>query len=543
MSHNDIKTHFTAGDKNSNIDGKIELLTERRVCGNITVQIKTYPQKYYGQSKFDFPTSIFGYAKSCPIELVFLFAVDDKDNCAYWKHIDKGLIIKNEDKFAQETITIHFEDNEIISKDNIEDTVKRWKSLYEKTCELISRAEIIGEENEKFRTQLEKFQNPNFTFCKDYVIKLQRFIDKYNYLLDYEFNYLKKHYFSNPWKIAITVFEYGLKEISYILYNIKNGENGLLIREIPIEKVKEFTDFVVMSKNCQQNDINDNPEKYAIKLIQEKVMELMEKKSILFLTEDISIEYIFDFIKQEGSYLKIKPEDSYDLIPLKEYVENSFPNLDANIPFYLSVGNKRININILYDCILFLLDKGFTFIYRPYPSNEYSGQTGFVSDFYTPELAFKKVKFLYDSMSSLLDAYLIAAFPYLRNMISFYDGYDLLLVNLTYADGIVEKWSQNHQIVVYYLRLCEGRIRAPELITSLNFDSVIYSKNNISNQQSMMDCFYSHKKLSFHEEQFEIMKQEGVDFSIFVGDYYIHNMLYKYLTDRFRGYFDTLIKE
>jgi hypothetical protein len=542
LSHEDIKTHFSLNDKTANTDGKIELLTDRLICGNITVQIKTYPPKYYGKSKYDFPTSIFGYAKNCPIELVFLIAVDTQHNTAYWKYIDKSLIIKHEDKHHQDEITIYFEENEIIIRENIDETIRRWKVLYKNTSDLINQVEDINNENELFKIQLKKYQNSDFTIQGDYIIKLQIFIDKYNHLLDFDYNYIKRHYYSNPWKIAVVIFEYGLNEISYIIHKIEYGENGLLVREIPKDQVEGFTNFSVMYRNCTENAINENPEKYALKLIQEKVLEMLENKTVLFLTEDTANEYIFDFIINEGKYLGFKQEETYDLIPLKEKVQEKYPQITSITSLSIMISNKRININIFYDCILFLIEKGFTSIHRPYPSKGNFGKTGFVSDFYSSDLAFKKVKFLYELLPSLFDAYMITAFPYLRNNISFYDGYDLILVNLSYYDGAPNNYTQNHQIVIYYLRLCEGRIRAPELVTSLNFDSVIYSKNNISNQQSMMDCFYSHKKISFHEDKFEIMKQEGVDFSIFIGDYYIHNMLYKYLTDRFKGYFDTLNK-
>lgn len=189
LSHEDIKTHFSLNDKTANTDGKIELLTDRLICGNITVQIKTYPPKYYGKSKYDFPTSIFGYAKNCPIELVFLIAVDTQHNTAYWKYIDKSLIIKHEDKHHQDEITIYFEENEIIIRENIDETIRRWKVLYKNTSDLINQVEDINNENELFKIQLKKYQNPDFTIQGDYIIKLQIFIDKYNHLLDFDYNY------------------------------------------------------------------------------------------------------------------------------------------------------------------------------------------------------------------------------------------------------------------------------------------------------------------------------------------------------------------
>jgi hypothetical protein len=194
----------------------------------------------------------------------------------------------------------------------------------------------------------------------------------------------------------------------------------------------------------------------------------------------------------------------------------------------------------LYDSILFLIDKGFTFIHKPYPEKGNKRKTGFVSDYYTSDLAFRKVKYLYELMPSLFDAYMITAFPYLRNNISFYNGYDLILVNLIYNEGTSNKFTQNHQIVVYYLRLCEGKIKLPKLVVALNYQLDIFHENNISNYISMMEHFSSLKKIVYHGEKFEIMIQEGVDTSIFFGDNFIHNMLYKYLTDRFKNYFNSI---
>jgi hypothetical protein len=539
LSHPDIKTHFSLNDKIANTDGKIELLTDRLICGNITVQIKTYPKKYYGKSKYDFPTSIFGYAESCPIELVFLIAVDTQHNIAYWKNIDKSLIIKHEDKYEQDEITIHFEENEIINRGNIDETITRWKELYKNTSDLINQVEEINYENEQFKIQLKKYQNPDFTIRKEYIIKLQKFIDKYNHLLDFEYNYIKRHHYLNPWKIAIVIFEYGLNEISYIIHKIEFGENGFLVKEIPIDQVKDFTNYSVMYRNCSENSINDDPEKYAFKLIQDKVIEMLENKTVLFLTEDTAIEYIFDFITKEGHYLGIKQEVTYDLTPLIDILNEKYPNVSEITPVYVIIGKHRSNLNIFYDCIKFLIEKGFTFIYRPYPPKEHFGKTGFVSDFYTPDLAFKKVKFIYELLPSLFDAYMITAFPYLRNYISFFDGYDLILVNLSYFNGAPNNYGQDHQIVICYLRLCEGRVKLPELDISLNYQSGIYLENSITSYDSMVECFYIHKKINHQGEKFEIMKMGGENISSLFEEYYIHNMLYKYLTERFKGYFET----
>lgn len=540
LSHSDIKTHFTISDKIANVDGKIELMTDRRIFGNITVQIKTYPTKYYGQSKYDFPTSIFGYAQRCSNEVVFLFAVNRKEKIAYWKYIDKSLIAKYEDKSSQKKVTIHFEENEIVHRGNIDEIVKRWKELHKKTCNLIIQTEEISQENVQLKVQLEKYQNPTFTIGRGNIIKLQRFIDEYNYLLDYEYNYIKHHYYSNAWKIGIVVFEYGLKELSYIIHKIESGENGLLIKEIPVDRVKYFTNYSVMSRNCRENAINDNPEKYALKLIQERVKELLEYKSVLFLTEETATEYIFDFLRTECNHINIKQQESYELIPLKAIIENKYPRISAKIPCVSMNGNRCININNLYESIQFLINKGNTNINMLYPAIDQHVKTGFVSDWYTPDQALKKVKFVYELLPSLFDAYMITVFPYLKDRILLFSGYDIILVNLIYFDGVADEYNQNHQIVLNYLDLSNKMNVLPDLIISLNYDSDIYRENEISNINSMNKYFFTDKPILYNGGKYKVMKQERVNITLFFSNYCIHNILYKYLGDRFKDYFEVI---
>lgn len=536
LYHSDIKTHFTINDKTANTDGKIELMTDRRIFGNITVQIKTYPTKYYGQSKFDFPTSIFGYAKNCPIEVVFLIAVDSQENIAYWKHIDKPLISKQQEKSNQETITIHFDQDEIVNKENIDSTVKRWKELYQQRCNLILRNEEINKKNEQLTNQLEKFQDPSFSISKDDVIRIQKFIDTYNHLLDYEYQSIKSLYFSNAWKMGIAVFEYEDDKLSYVIHEIRYGENSLLIKEIPAERIKDYINYTLVYRSCIKNAIKENPENYAFTLIQMKIKDIIENKKIIFLTEETAIEFIFDFIAQNTNSIKIKKEESYELISLKTSLEEKFPLIGTRISYISINNNKNVNVNNIYDCIQFLVNGGNTTIKRLYPGKGHYGNTGFVSDFYSSDLAFEKVRIIYKIIPSLFDAFMITVFPSLRDKITFFDGYDLILVNLIYQDGEPNNYYQNHQIVLYYLELSNKSNIVPDLIVSYNFDSDLFRANNISKESSINELFDLGKMIIYHGKKYKLRRLEGADINILYDNYCIHNLLYHYLKRRFKDY-------
>ena len=530
LSHYDIKTHFTQNDKNANIDGRIELMTDRRVYGNITVQIKTYPKKYFGRSKYDFPISLFGYAQQCLNEVVFLFAVNSQDNISYWKHIDNSLIRKYEGKNLQKSIAIHFEDNEVVNKCNIGETVKRWKELFKKKCDLIIQTEAINQENEDLKAQIEKYQDPTFTFALGSVIKLQRFIDMYNYLLDYEYNVVKRIYFPDAWKIGIAVFEYQTKGLSYIIHKIKYGGNGLLIKEIPVGNIKSFTNSSTISRNSRVNAIEDDPDKYALSLVQGKVKELLKSKSVLFLTKEIATEYVFDFINQDGKYININQEESYELIPLKVLLEEKYPQLCERIPIVLVSRIGQIEINNFYKCIQFLVNGGIAKIDGIYPKKGKYGRTGYVSDWYSPALAFEKVKFVYKLLPSLFDEYIVNVFQKLSDTIKFFDGYDLILVNLNYIE--------HPQIIVQYLKLRKGNIVPPEIIITLDYDADIYRENDIYATSLFGRYFDFNKPIFYKGNQYEMTKQQGEDTLLFFGNYYIHNLLYDYLNRRFKDYFE-----
>ncbi len=513
------------------------MLKERRIYGKITVQIKTYPQKYTGQAKFDFPTSLLAYAQKCSSELVFLIAVDNVQKTAYWKYISTTIINDNLSKANQQTITIGFEKSEILSKENLEETIAHWKSLYQTQSNLIINSVKINQENEELKSKLSKYQNPEFSIDKDYVVSLQKFIDTYNTLLDNEFRSIKNHYYFNTWKIGIALFECESNAISYIFYDIKNGKNDLIIKEIPIDEVRNFSVYTEMYRNCMENVIHNSPESYAISLIKHKTIEFIKGKSVLFQTPEIATEYIFDFIKREGNYINLQQEEQYILPNIKERLEVKFPNIINNNTFHYTTGHHRINMNVVYGCICYLINNGVTLLERNYPDKGNYANTGFVSDCYTSELAFEKLKYFYTRIPTLFDSYMEAMFPLLKSKICFFDGYDLVLVNLIYTDSERERYHQDHYIVLHYLKAHSNNAVQPEIIVSLNYVDEIYSQNGISSHESLNYYFGFEKYILHNEIKYEIFKQEGLDMSLFFGDYYIHNMLYHYLHERFKDYF------
>ena len=227
------------GEKGANIDGYIQLLDDtRRINGKLTVQVKTISPSEEGKYEYPCPTSLFAYAERTT-DVVFLMAVDHRLQIVLWKYISRPLIKANQQKSEQETITIHFDEGERLSKDNILETINKWNSLFFDQRNIVANAEDIKEENEQLRRLLVSVEASNFSLSTPEVLKIQQFSDMYNRLLDREFNYVKRFCYPNMWKLGIAIFEYQDTELLYSLYPINYGENSLLIKQLPKETLKD----------------------------------------------------------------------------------------------------------------------------------------------------------------------------------------------------------------------------------------------------------------------------------------------------------------
>lgn len=133
----DVRTYLSENDKTPDMDGCICILDNtKRICGKISVQIKTYPNKINTKKKenarYDIPNKILGYAKRMQTEVVILLVADVEKEKVYWKHIENTFIDECCKRKNQKTFRHYFLDSEIITNKNVADTIKRWQSIYDK---------------------------------------------------------------------------------------------------------------------------------------------------------------------------------------------------------------------------------------------------------------------------------------------------------------------------------------------------------------------------------------------------------------------------
>ncbi len=420
------------GEKGANIDGYIQLLDiDNRIKGKLTVQVKTVSPCNEGKNEFPCPTSLFGYADRT-IDVVLLLAVDHGQNAVLWKYISRPLINENLRKEKQETITLHFDDTEKLTAENITETIDRWNSLFLQQRNLIIEAAEVKGENEKLRQILVNVEAPAFTIPQSEVVKIQRFSDTYNGLLDKEFNYVKKICYPNVWKQGIAIGEYQDTELLYTLYSIRYGENSLLIKQLSKETIGK-TNFNIESHSYVDNKIKQDIPGLVKERISDDVKKLFNATKFIPPYENYIIEYVQDFVYQNRSILGAKN----DFTALKSFIEQRFTTYAGTLPTIAIIGYQRVNIRLVYDCITYLLNRGYTSFVQLYPPKGNYSNTGMISDWFSPETAFEKMKIVFRYVYATYTDFITKNFPDIKDKLDMYYNADYVLINLNY-----DKWPR-----------------------------------------------------------------------------------------------------
>jgi hypothetical protein len=421
------------GDKGANIDGYIQLLdTDRCIEGKLTVQVKTVSPCNEGKDEYPCPTSLFAYAERTT-DVVFLMAVDHSQNVVLWKYISRPLINENQHKADQDTITLHFDNTEKLTKDNVSETIGRWSSLFLRQRNLIIEAEDVKDENEKLRQQLVTIEAPIFTIPKSEVVKIQRFSDAYNGLLDKELSYVKKYCYPGCWKQGIAILEYKETELLYALYSIKYGENSLLIKQLPKDSIRKIR-YNMACHSFMENKIKDDIPTLVREKLSDDVKKIFKEPRYIPPYENYIIEYIHDFVRKNSVILGASSKTKFDYAALKSLIEQRY-TIHGEMPTNAFVGYEFVNLRFVCECIDYLLNRGYKGDAELYPPKGQYGNTGMVSDWYNSETAFEKTKNIFNYVYATYTDFIEKNFPYIKDKLDMYYNADFVLINLNYDRG------------------------------------------------------------------------------------------------------------
>lgn len=134
-------------DKTPNIDGIIDLVDDEECpIGELTIQAKTYKSKYLGQNKADVPAYFVAYASIMRNKICVFFSVNANENKIYWKYISDEYIRDFINEGDNVTHVYQFKNDEILSTENVHETINRWKQIFNEKIALLIKEKKSAEE-------------------------------------------------------------------------------------------------------------------------------------------------------------------------------------------------------------------------------------------------------------------------------------------------------------------------------------------------------------------------------------------------------------
>lgn len=464
------KTHLSVNDKTADIDGTIDLLDEeRRLMGKLTVQVKTVGPSDEGKYRYPCPTALFGYAQRIINETVLLLAVDHSSKTVLWKHVSQDLVLHNQTKSDQGTITLYFNEDERLSIDNVPKTIDNWKLIFKKGIQLILNTNKLNEENENLRKKMLTFKNSVIKLPDIYISKLQSFIDIYNKLLDNEFIFIKNTMFPNCWKRGIGVHAFGETRLDYSLYSIRNGEISPLLKQLP-DGFFDDRSFDFASVNSRDNNMNVDPYKFALSRIRSSVKKFVKQNRIIPSDDDFLSEYVRDFTHDTLNSMRLDPKLLNDIKSFMAIIESKY--FINGRPVSAIFGYRAVNVPLLYECLSILHSRGYNSVKEVYPSRGNYSISNWVSSWFTADMAQSKLEAVANKVIDVYDGFIHENFPMIAKELKFFNDFDTLVVEMLYPE------LEMPQIIFYKLKRIDNTKTNSILFSPVN-RSVINEENDL----------------------------------------------------------------
>lgn len=526
---------LSSNDKTPNIDGYIELLDDaKRTCGKIAVQVKTINVRDQGKKSFPCPTSLFGYAYNTT-DIVFLFAVDLVNKWVLCKHISSELIKQYASKASQDTITIHFSDDEVITSSNVNIFLSYLIKLCSHKSQLFFNSESILEENKLLKSKIMELNPVPTSLSPSDIKEIQTFYECYNNLLDNDFFVVKEAIFRNVWKRGIAIAEYTDTSLEFSLFNIKDGELLNPIVQIPKMNFFESIDgfkFDYAQHSGASNQIKENPQKLALTLIKGHVEKFLKRKEILPANITFLKEYAYDYLHEHKSRLKKLKNEPLVIDKIIEYLESQYPNIkERNITIILN-GRRHIYINSIYNALCFLRDNGETILDSPYPNH-----SSFAHSHNSAEtcnaMAFKKCKIVLESAIMEFQHFIYSRLSQLAPALDLFQDNNLILVTCYYSPN-----HFNSSIQLSFFKSENPLDSKFMLFEDLNNKSEMLSNHDMT---SSWFPFYDNREIYYHGHKFIWTRSQNINATdVIFGKYNVITIFYKFLEEKFSAYFKLM---
>jgi hypothetical protein len=491
-------------DKWPNIDGYVYLLeqplNESKDClesfGTIEIQIKKLPDKH--ELKFSLETAYLDYARNKTINPVILLASDCKSKEVFWIHLSEELISSYESKLSQGSITIDLNKNQVINKT----TPSLWLDIYSRQKNKVVGFDKIKEINDSYSIisnnsiAIPEKESSNF-------IKIHKFLDKLNSLLDGDYNLIKNIFYKNVWKLGFAYGAYEENKITYSFFPVYQNQNDVLIKRFELgPNIPQHLPFI--SSNYHKNIIEEESDEEIKDFIKQNIKKIF--RNILFEidSDEVIMEYLFGLTSYYHKEFGLEKKSEYSLDEISNGFNIYFPiwveemykikkmkldpytTVEAKSGFIFVRGDdeKKLKENIrvriekkdFFSNSFILSDKQYGFptfikflnfaknkkmkkIKSPFKEGEKDSSTKsshWIWEKYSKQELKENVKTLFSLLPKLYDELLSKNFPLLYGKINLFNNcreeFDKIIIVIKNAKDEYEKSYSPPSIDYYYLK-------------------------------------------------------------------------------------------
>jgi len=336
LDRNFIQGELRVQDKIPNVDGTIDITDSKlHLIGKIEIQLKTLDPRYYGSPKYSCDSHFIAYCYGSIVP-VLLVLVDQKNKCAYWRHINVDAAHEFHSNLAGQTYALP------VSKENcLNGESHKYVTLWTDIVKEIQNKVLSFDSLQRDRDALSKkldglLRNPTDLPVQN-LKELFNFLDIYNYILDREFPSIKQKLYPEYWKIGIGIVTYSLDGLHFLLFPVKYTSSQTLVKSISKEEYDELKDdmwgnnILLIASRESANVIKYTPTKYAYHLLRDNIIDQVKKNDLFIPIPFVANEYLINFIDKFCGYLGLPAgADAYDIADLDFRLTRLMPMMEGS---------------------------------------------------------------------------------------------------------------------------------------------------------------------------------------------------------------------
>lgn len=270
-----FKTHFAEGDKLPNLDGNIEILTQKERIddkgnyytvyepeGSIYVQIKTLNHDYSNKNKEKFTEFKYKYSMDTKVinlvnvgarlEPVLIFLIDEKNEKYFWVHVSDEYAIGLNVKDQGNKVIFFSDENELV---DVYDFHAKLRHIYR------TRLNQIRDE-ESNRLML-------LNMPEDTRINAQRLLSYLDETLINELSFITEYFYPDIWKFGVYIsYDKTTKRTVLAIYEVRYGAiDTVLLRNYT--SVNEVKSSFIISGTAKENNFIEFGKQFIQSLLEE----------------------------------------------------------------------------------------------------------------------------------------------------------------------------------------------------------------------------------------------------------------------------------